>query len=88
MKKILLIFFVLLSHSVGATQIASCNNLRGHGFYHHQGLVTKSDSGWINERIKETQVLKLLSDGNWDILIIDENKNVASQKKVDMKLFY
>lgn len=81
MKKILILFFFLISTSVGATQIASCNNLRGHGFYHHQGVVTKSDSGWVNERIKETQILKLLPDGNYDIQIINENKNIASQKK-------
>ena len=80
MKKILLIISFLISSSVGATQIASCNNLRGHGFYHHQGIVAKSNSGWVNERIKETQILKLLPDGNYDIQIINDNKNITSQK--------
>ena len=70
-----------LSISVNAQEITSCNDPKGYGYFHHHqgGLMSKSESGWSEEKITGgITTLKKLSDGKYDMLIVDIRKKIIS----------
>jgi hypothetical protein len=81
MTKTLIIFLLSLSATASAQEITSCKDPKGHGYFHHHpgGLMSKSESGWSEEKITGgITTLKKLPDGNYDILIVDIRKRIIS----------
>jgi hypothetical protein len=81
MNRIIILILIGLSISVHAQEITSCKDPKGYGYFHHHqgGLMSKSESGWSEEKITGgITTLKKLSDGKYDILIVDIRKKIIS----------
>lgn len=62
-----------------ATDLAICQNLDGHAYYHNRGLVKAKDAGWSKDRIsKGKTVLKRLAPGKYDVLVLDASGSIWS----------
>lgn len=82
MKPAATLLLALLSFSVQATDIASCSNPSGKGYYPETGIVSAKDSGWSEEKITDgiTKLAKL-DDGEYDILFVDARKEIISARQ-------
>lgn len=81
MTKVLLIIIFSFLASASAQEITSCKDPKGYGYFHHHpgGLLSKNESGWSEEKITGgITTLKKLSDGKYDILIVDIRKKIIS----------
>lgn len=86
MKKIILIglfifsFLLVLSKSAFADEyiIAHGENPQGKAYFPYMGLVTKNDSGWQNDGIKNGVFEVAVSNGNLDIRFVDAAKRIKS----------
>ena len=79
MKIVFLILCSFFSINLNAQVITSCQNPKGTGFYHHHGPTSSSESGWKDEKITGgITTLNKMTDGKYDILIVDARKSVSS----------
>lgn len=73
---------VLLSFSVNlawSQTVASCSNPDGYAYYHYAGVVSKKDSGFDKDKITGGMTtIQKMSDGSFDILIVDTRKKILS----------
>lgn len=79
MKIKILLIIAIAVHSIYATDIASCSNPSGKGYYPEIGMVSAKDAGWADEKISSgiTKVTKV-GDKEYDILWVDARKEVFS----------
>ena len=76
-----LLFFTLtaISCSSFSQTIASCGSVEGYAYYHYAGLVSKKSSGFDKDKITGGMTtFQRLSDGSFDILIVDTRKKIIS----------
>ena len=68
--------------SAHASDIASCMDPIGKGYFPEIGLVSKKDSGWSDEKITGgiTKVAKL-GENEYDVLFLDARKEIVSARR-------
>lgn len=84
MKKVILKFLTIVTLSIGTTTtwsqvVATCSNPEGYAYYHHAGAVSKKNSGFDKDKINGGMTtIQKMSDGSYDILIVDARKKIMS----------
>jgi len=62
-----------------ATDIAICGSVNGWIYYNYDGFVSKDESGWTKDGIPNGKfVIKLLNDGEFDVLSYDSSGSMFS----------
>jgi hypothetical protein len=78
------IAIVSLMHGIfaHASDIASCSDPSGKGYFPEIGLVAKKDSGWSDEKITGgvTKVIKI-GENEYDVLFVDTRKEIVSARR-------
>ena len=84
------IFFCLLACGLpaNASDIASCSDPSGKGYFPEVGLVGKKDSGWSDEKITGgiTKVAKV-AENEYDVLFVDTRKDIISARRDGGRVF-
>jgi hypothetical protein len=83
------IFCLLLSGlSAQASDIASCSDPSGKGYFPEVGLVGQKDSGWVDEKITGgiTKVAKI-AENEYDVLFVDTRKDIISARRDGGRVF-
>jgi hypothetical protein len=71
----------LAGTAIASQPIANCSNPKGYSFYHYAGVVPKDKSGFLEDQISGgLTTLQILSDGEYDVLMIDARKQVISMR--------
>lgn len=83
-------FFCLLAFGISAhaSDIASCSDPSGTGYFPEVGLVGKKNSGWSDEKITGgiTKVAKL-TENDYDVLFVDARKDIISARRDGGRVF-
>lgn len=79
--------FFIVTAATGQT-IANCRNPEGYAFYHYSGIVNERQAGFTKDEISGgiTKIEKL-SDGTFDILLIDVRKRIISLTQDGGKIY-
>lgn len=81
MKRLTFFAGTILSLSAHASDIASCSNPSGKGYYPETGIVKTKDSGWQDEKITGG-ITKLSRQGSeYDVLFVDVRKEIISARQ-------
>lgn len=82
MKAVVLFASLMCAVSAHASDIASCSDPSGKGYFPEIGLVAKKDSGWSDEKITGgiTKVAKL-AENEYDVLFVDTRKEIVSARR-------
>lgn len=79
MRTILAVAIVFFTSTSFATDLASCANLRGYGYYHYGALAEKKMAGWLQEGIPNgITTLKKIGKDKYDLLVVDARNTVMS----------
>ncbi|KRG54293.1 hypothetical protein ABB25_13785 [Stenotrophomonas koreensis] len=80
-RLLVFLFAAFASLSAHATDIASCSEPSGKGYYPETGVIKKADSGWEDEKIS-SGITKLTknSGGEYDILFVDIRREIISAR--------
>jgi hypothetical protein len=82
MKRVAFLVLAVLSLPSCATDIASCSNASGKGYFPETGIVTAKDSGWHDEKITGgITKLSKRSNNEYDILFVDIRKEIISARQ-------
>ena len=79
MKRALALGFLgVASAAVNSQEIATCRNPAGRAFYHLDGAVGKSDSGWTDDKISGGVFTLVRNGKDIDLLYVDIRKKPIS----------
>jgi hypothetical protein len=71
-KTICCLVVALFSSSLSAQEITTCRNPSGKAFYHFEGAISRSNAGWIDDKITGgVFTFAQIADGSIDILFVD-----------------
>ena len=84
MRLVTTLIALLGSSAAAATDIASCSNPIGKGYYPETGIVDKEGRGWNDERITGgiTKV-SLSGKSEFDVLFVDSRSEIISSRQDD-----
>ncbi len=80
MRFIIYVFMLSYSSISFGVDIASCSNPQGKAYYYEYGLVSKKDSGWVDDEKISSGITKLTKTGEntYDILFVDTRNQMIS----------
>ena len=88
MKAVTFLCLLVYGLSAHASDIASCSDPSGKGYFPEIGLVGKKDSGWSDEKITGgiTKVAKV-AENEYDVLFVDTRKDIISARRDGGRVF-
>jgi hypothetical protein len=76
---LLFLFAAMISSLAMAQDVTTCRAPKGYSYYHYQGLTSKDDSGFAEDKLSNgVFTIKKIGNETFDILYVDSRKTVTS----------